>query len=97
MSTREQQTMISDEARLRRLRFRAWHRGTKESDILLGSFVDSRLDQFSEADIVWMETLLAEQDVDILQWAMSISPCPARFEGPMMNAIRRLDYLPAVS
>lgn len=88
--------MLADSARLRRLHFRAWHRGTKEADILLGSFVDSRMDRLTPGDVEWLEQLLMEQDVDILTWVMGLAPCPEPLDGPLMAALRQLDYLPPV-
>ena len=80
--------------RKRRLHFRAWHRGTREADLLIGGFVDSRLNSFGEADLHWMERLLDEQDVDILAWIMGTAPPPEAFAGPLMDAMRQLDYVP---
>src|SRR3546814_8075050 len=34
-------TEMDREHRLKRLRFRAWHRGTKEADLLIGGFFDA--------------------------------------------------------
>lgn len=87
---------ITSDARLRRMHFRAWHRGTKEADILLGSFVDTHMASFNAEQLGLMEALLEEQDVDILAWAIGAAPCPPRFEGELMRAIQRLDYLPPV-
>lgn len=87
--------MTSDlEARKRRLRFRAWHRGTKEADIMIGSFVDRAIDTMSVEDIAWFERFLEENDVDIMSWVIGRTPTPAVYEGPLMDAMRRLDYLP---
>jgi antitoxin CptB len=82
------------DTRRRRLRFRAWHRGTKEADIMIGSFCDRHLDQWGEAEIGWFEALLEEQDVDIMAWAMRTAEAPQRFHGPLLDALRRLDFLP---
>ena len=46
------------EHRLKRLRFRAWHRGTKEADILIGGFFDRHHDGWSDAEIDWYEAFL---------------------------------------
>ncbi|MDP8912882.1 MAG: succinate dehydrogenase assembly factor 2, partial [Pseudomonadota bacterium] len=53
------------DTRLKRLRFRAWHRGTKEADLLIGGFFDRHSASWTEPEIDWYETLLEEQDVDI--------------------------------
>ena len=82
------------ETRLKRLRFRAWHRGTKEADLLIGGFLDRYGEAWSEAEMDWFEALLEEQDVDIMAWAIGTQPVPERYQGAMMTAMQRLDYLP---
>ena len=82
--------------RLKRLRFRASHRGTREADLLVGSYFDRHHRDWSEADIDWFERLLEEQDVDILAWAFGTSPPPERFAGEMMDCLRKLNYLKTV-
>lgn len=81
------------ETRLKRLRFRACHRGTKEADLLIGGFFDRDHRRWSETEIGWLETLLEEQDADILAWAMGTQPAPERYEGEMMRRLRQIDYV----
>ncbi len=79
--------------RLRRCKFRAWHRGTREADFLIGGFFDAHHSIWDEADIAWFEALLDEQDVDVLAWAMDASEPDPRFHGPLMRTLQRLDYV----
>lgn len=80
--------------RLRRLHFRAWHRGTREADYLVGGFFDRYGAEWSEAELCWFEALLDEQDVDILSWAMGREAPPERFVGEQMALLKKLDYIP---
>lgn len=82
------------ETRLKRLRFRAWHRGTKEADLLIGGFFDTYSDGWGAEQIDWFETILNEEDVEIMAWAIGTMPVPARYEGSMMAAMHKLDYIP---
>ncbi|WP_420142359.1 succinate dehydrogenase assembly factor 2 [Sphingomonas sp.] len=82
------------ETRLKRLYFRAWHRGTKEADLMLGGFFDRFHGEWDDPQLDWFETLLEEQDVDIMGWAIGTIPVPARWQGPMMDRMRVLDYVP---
>lgn len=86
--------MDDRDIRLKRLRFRAWHRGTKEADLMVGGFFDTFSEQWNDAEIAWFEGLMDEEDVEIMAWAMGVEPTPARLEGAMMTALKRLDYLP---
>ncbi|MDP9414426.1 MAG: succinate dehydrogenase assembly factor 2 [Pseudomonadota bacterium] len=79
--------------RLKRLRFRAWHRGTKEADLMIGGFFDRYGADWSEAEIDWYERFLEEQDVDIMAWAIGTQPVPERFEGAMIQKLKQLDYI----
>ena len=79
--------------RLKRLRFRAWHRGTREADLVVGGFFDCHHRGWGEAEIDWFERLLDEQDVDILAWAFGSAEAPSRFAGAPMQALRKLNFV----
>lgn len=79
--------------RRRRLRFRAWHRGIKEADLILGQFVDRVVDDLDHADLRWFEKLFEENDQDILAWIMGSAPPPPAFDTAMMARLQKLDYL----
>ena len=79
--------------RLKRLRFRAWHRGTKEADLLIGGYFDAHHEGWSDGEIHWFETLLTEEDVEIMAWAIGTQTPPERYEGPMMSKLQTLDYI----
>lgn len=81
------------EDRLKRLQFRAWHRGTKEADLLIGGFFDRFSSAWDAEQIDWFEALLEVDDVSIMAWAIGTEQPPARFEGTMMSAMRKLDYI----
>ena len=80
---------------LKALQWRAWHRGTREADLMIGGFFDAAHASWDGQERQWFSALLAEQDVDIMAWAIGTAEPPERFEGPMMTAMRRLDYLKA--
>jgi antitoxin CptB len=58
----------SSELRRKRLLFRSWHRGTRESDLILGRFADAHLAGFAEAQLDRYEALLESPDADIFDW-----------------------------
>ena len=59
----------SDDVRLRRIRYRSWHRGCKETDEVLGNFADKALHELrGNAELDLYEELLDEQDVNIWDW-----------------------------
>ena len=85
---------MDHETRLKRLRFRAWHRGTREADLMIGGFFDAHGASLSAAELDWFEALLEEQDVDIMAWAIGSQPCPDQWQGPIMDRMRTLSYVP---
>jgi len=80
-------------ARLNRLRFRAWHRGVREADLLIGGYFDRWHASWSDEEMGWFEALLEEQDVDILAWAMGSAAVPERWQGEMLRRLQALDYV----
>ena len=81
------------DARLKRLRFRAWHRGIREADMLVGGYFDRHHADWNEAEMNWFEALLEEQDVDILAWAIGTASPPDRLAGEMMLRLKNLNYI----
>jgi antitoxin CptB len=79
--------------RLARARFRAWHRGTREADYTIGGFYDRYHSGWEEDDLAWFEALLEEDDADILGWAMGAVSPPAKYDGPLMDALKKLDFV----
>ena len=81
------------EEELRRLHWRAHHRGTREADMLIGGFFDAHHASWDADDRALFDRLLEEQDVDIMAWAVGTAEPPERFAGPMIEALKRLDYV----
>ncbi|MFL6742996.1 MAG: succinate dehydrogenase assembly factor 2 [Sphingomicrobium sp.] len=79
---------------LKRLHWRAHHRGTKEADLLIGGFFDAHHAAWDLDECCLFGEMLDEQDVDIMAWAHGTAEAPPRFEGPMIAALKKLDYIP---
>jgi antitoxin CptB len=78
---------------LKRLHWRAHHRGTKEADMLVGGFFDAQHASWSADERALFAAMLEEQDVDIMAWAHGTAEVPERYAGPMIDALKRLDYI----
>ena len=78
---------------LRALKYRAWHRGTKEADMMIGGFFDAHYAGWGGHDRALFAALLSETDVDIMAWAIGTQPAPERYRGPMLDALRKLDFI----
>lgn len=74
--------------RERRLLFRANHRGTHETDLLIGGFVGARIGRLSGADMDALEEILELPDTDLADWLTGRRPIPPEADSPMLRAIR---------
>jgi antitoxin CptB len=84
---------MPSEAEIKRLHWRAHHRGTKEADLLIGGYFDAHHAAWSPDECLLFTAMLEEQDVDIMAWANGTAEPPERFAGPMIEALRQLDYI----
>jgi antitoxin CptB len=84
---------MNREDRIKRLKFRSCHRGTKEADMMIGGFFEARHADWSDPEIDWFEAFLEEQDVDIMGWAIRTIPVPVRWQGKMMDDLMMLDFI----
>lgn len=85
------------EKRRKRLRFRAWHRGTREMDLLVGSFADAHLDSFESQQLDLFEGLLLESDPDLYAWMIGRSDPPSNLDHDVMRLMRAFEYKPVTS
>ena len=78
---------MNHDARTKRLRFRAWHRGTKEADLMIGGFFDARSGGWDEEQIAWFEALRNGGDVAIVGCAIGTQAPALGFQGERMEAL----------
>ncbi len=79
--------------RLARAKFRAWHRGTREADYMIGGYFDRYHAGWGEPELVWFEALLDEDDVDVMAFALGTLAPPQHLAGALLTAMQRLDYV----
>ena len=72
------------EIRRKRLRFRCWHRGTKELDLLLGRFADGHAAAMTADQVGRFEALLDCPDHDLFAWITGKAPPPAAHDHDVM-------------
>ncbi len=81
-------TPIDDLAtRRRRVRYRAWHRGTKEMDLVLGPYADAHAEGLDRAGLDRLEALMSEEDTDLLKWVMGQDIPPPGFDVELLGRI----------
>ncbi len=78
------------DARRKRLRIRAWRRGIKEMDLILGGYADDRLAGLDEDGVALLEAVLGENDHDLFAWVTGQGdPPPARYAALMAELAAR--------
>jgi antitoxin CptB len=82
------ETDIQHAQRRRRLLFRSTHRGTHETDLLVGGYVRTRLDTLTDAEMDALEEILELPDADLADWLTGRRAIPAAVDTPMLRAIR---------
>lgn len=76
------------DARRRRIRYRAWHRGLRELELLLGPFADAESATLDETDVTAFEALLEADDQTVLGWLMGDAPPDAAYDTPLFRRMR---------
>ncbi|MBV9553126.1 MAG: succinate dehydrogenase assembly factor 2 [Alphaproteobacteria bacterium] len=80
--------------RRKRLLFRSWHRGTREADLILGSFADRYLGQFDAAQLDRYEALLDSPDPEIFDWIFGRAAPPPEFDHDVTRLLLAFRYTP---
>jgi antitoxin CptB len=74
--------------RLGRIQFRAWRRGFREADMVLGPFSDQVAPTLTDAELDQFERLIDEEDQWLYGWIIERDPTPPEFETPVMAKVR---------
>ena len=75
------------ENKRKRLSFRAWHRGTREMDLLMGSFADRNLANFGEKELVEFEEILCQNDPDVYDWVSGQKLVPEERKSSVLDLL----------
>jgi antitoxin CptB len=77
---------------IKQLRYRAWRRGFREHDFLMGTFADTKLADEDDNGLAAFDALLEQADWDVYYWIVGQKPVPAAFEGPVMSALQKMSF-----
>lgn len=61
--------------------------------MMVGGFFDAYHATWDAHERALFAALLTEQDVDIMAWAIGTAEVPDRYQGPMMTAMQKLDFI----
>jgi antitoxin CptB len=77
----------ADDIRRKRLLYRSWRRGTRETDLILGRFAEAYLAIFSDAQLDRYEALLGCEDADLYDWVSGRATPPAAHDHDVMRLL----------
>ena len=80
--------------RRKRLLFRAWHRGTREADLILGSFGDAHLPGFDAGQLDRFEALLDCPDAELFDWINARAVPPPEYNHDVIRLLLAFRYTP---
>ena len=80
--------------RRRKLKFRAWHRGMRELDLIMGRFADAHVDRMAPAELDEWERLMEVPDPELLGWVTGRSPPQPDEDTPMLRRLRAFHLEP---
>ena len=71
----------------KRLTFRAWHRGTREMDLLMGSFADKYINGFEAEDLTIFEEILLNNDPYVYDWIIGRQKAPDELKSRVLDLL----------
>jgi antitoxin CptB len=76
------------DARRRKLLFRAWHRGMREMDLIMGRFADATIEQLAADELADFELLLEVPDRELLAWITGEFAVPPNYDTALFRRLR---------
>jgi antitoxin CptB len=74
--------------RRRRTLFRAWHRGMREMDLIMGRFADAEIGAFSDDDLTEFERLIEVPDRELFRWITGEAATPSNYDMPLFQRLK---------
>jgi antitoxin CptB len=74
--------------RRRKIKFRSWHRGMREMDLIMGRFADALVDTMAPGELDDYERLMETPDPELFGWVLSERPPSADHDSAMLRRLR---------
>lgn len=79
---------VALDPRRKRALFRAWHRGTREMDLIMGRFADREIGSLSEEEFGLFERLLDIPEPELFGWIMGSALPPPDIDESFLARLR---------
>jgi antitoxin CptB len=76
------------DVRRRKLLFRAWRRGVREMDLIVGRFADAHIDKFDDAGLDDFERLIEAPNAALYAWVIGAEDIPANYDTTVLASLR---------
>ncbi len=83
-----QRTSADLDPRRRRILFRAWHRGIREMDLIMGRFADAEIGTLTESELDAFEALIEVPDRDLFRWITGEDPTPENYDSAVFRRLK---------
>lgn len=80
------------DTRRKKLKFRAWHRGFREMDLLMGPYADAHLETLSATELDQFEQLLEAPDWDVYYWITGQVEAPEQVNGTVLEGLKAFRF-----
>ena len=74
--------------RRRKILFRAWHRGMRETDLIMGRFADAEIGKLTDAELDVFEQLIEVLDRDLLSWITGEAQVPSNYDTDVFRRLK---------
>ncbi len=76
------------DVRRRRLLFRAWRRGVREMDLIVGRFADAHIGTLDAAALDDFERLIEAPNAELYAWVVGTANAPAGYDTAVLAKLR---------
>ena len=73
--------------RRRKLLFRAWRRGVREMDLIVGRFADAYIDKFDDGALDDFERLIEVPNAELYAWVTGGETAPANYDTTVLRQL----------
>ena len=81
-------TTANLDPRRKRILFRAWHRGTREMDLLMGQYAENAIDRMTDDELTTFEALIEVPDRDLFAWITGKEETPENYDTGIFQALK---------
>ena len=76
------------DVRRRKLLFRAWRRGVRETDLIVGRFADAFIDKFDAPGLDDFERLIEVSNAELYAWVSGEAETPADHDTAVLRQLK---------